>query len=123
MRISYWSSDVCSSDLTSNYDDLHWLVFPNRMRRALAVPLRLGPAMEGGRPERCATRYTNVVPHQSLGTSPMIDLGPSRCCGAPLYGYVVRGPVKGAVCFLTAPGERRFPAGNTAWRESVVPYV
>src|SRR3546814_2162863 len=49
---------------TSNYDDLHWLVFPNRMRRALAVPLRLGPAMEGGRPERCATRYTNVVPHQ-----------------------------------------------------------
>src|SRR3546814_16643451 len=63
---------------TSNYDDLHWLVFPNRMRRALAVPLRLGPAMEGGRPERCATRYTNVVPHQSLGTAPMIDLGPSR---------------------------------------------
>src|SRR3546814_11862912 len=59
---------------TSNYDDLHWLVFPNRMRRALAVPLRLGPAMEGGRPERCATRYTNVVPHQSLGTAPMIDL-------------------------------------------------
>src|SRR3546814_1699870 len=78
------------------------------MRRALAVPLRLGPAMEGGRPERCATRYTNVVPHQSLGTAPMIDLGPSRCCGAPLYGYVVRGPVKGAVCFLTATGERRF---------------
>src|SRR3546814_15130338 len=42
---------------TSNYDDLHWLVFPNRMRRALAVPLRLGPAMEGGGPESCATRY------------------------------------------------------------------
>src|SRR3546814_5939833 len=94
LRISDWSSDVCSSDL------------------ALAVPLRLGPAMEGGRPERCATRYTNVVPHQSLGTAPMIDLGPSRCCGAPLYGYVVRGPVKGAVCFLTAPGERRFLGYN-----------
>src|SRR3546814_1311243 len=78
------------------------------MRLSLAVPFGLGPAMECGRPERFATRYANVVPHQGLGRAAMIDLGPSRCCGAPLYGYVVRGPVKGAVCFLTAPGERRF---------------
>src|SRR3546814_16637918 len=86
---------------TSNYDDLHWLVFPNRMRRALAVPLILVPAMAGGRPASCATRYTNVVPHQRPGTAPMIDLGPSRCCGGPLFGYVVPCPLYGSVVFFT----------------------
>src|SRR3546814_10305591 len=88
---------------TSNYDDLHWLVFPNRMRRALSFPLRLGPAMECGRPARFATRYTNFVPHQSLFTAPLLALGPSLCCCAPLYSYVVLCPVQCAVCFLPSP--------------------
>src|SRR3546814_8336424 len=46
---------------TSNYDDLHWLVFPNRMRRALAVPLRLGPAMEGGRSKEHTSELQSLM--------------------------------------------------------------
>src|SRR3546814_5494190 len=59
MRISDWSSDVCSSDLTSalrGHACVRWPVWPGRRLRSFRLlPARTRPARR--QPPRCLTKF------------------------------------------------------------------
>src|SRR3546814_10731719 len=50
MRISDWSSDVCSSDL-SQFVDLRWISVPDRGRRQ-SFPYHTGDCLQNRRPDQ-----------------------------------------------------------------------
>src|SRR3546814_13600980 len=110
MRISDWSSDVCSSDLTSTVignTTTNDTVRTAQLRRAMIMPPRSpGAAQHIGGP---------LPPQRLLPTTPRRDVGSGGDGPRP---SARRRPASIEHCVVAAPRERNdAETGRAAWRE------